>query len=219
MPAQHRFKTVEIMCDARLDVTADDGGDGALIFTDDRPCLGRGDHWQLRCDALDHRLHGPFVFGVTVGMQEGENDAVATGCNCSGDSLRHILFVRRELYLAGRQHAFGYAENPFTRDERFRPHGIEIVDLRDFQACNIKHVLEVFRGEQGDVLAVALDHRVDTDGGSMGEIGNVLRFDAVALFQRIEREKDFFSRRIGAGKHLQGGKRAGPIVKHGKIRK
>jgi hypothetical protein len=152
-------------------------------------------------------------------MQEGEHNSVATGCKGAGDSLRHVLFVRGELYLAGRQHALGYAENPFARDERFRPHGIEIVDLRNFQACNAQHVLEVFGGEQRDLLAVALDDGVDADGGTMGEIGDVLRFDAVALFQRIEREKDFFSGRIGAGKHLQGGKRAGPIVEHGKIRK
>jgi hypothetical protein len=61
----------------------------------------------------------------------------------------------------------------------------------------------MLRREQGQTQPLALDDRVDADRGAMGEVGDLLRPDAVALAHQANALEHLRARLVGPREHLQ----------------
>ena len=110
------------------------------------------------------------------------------------------------------------AEHAVAGDERRRPLGEQAIHIGDLEAGELEHVAEVLGREEGELQPLPLDHRVDADGGAMGEVGDLARADAVALAEALDALHDLAARRIGAREHLQALDLARLLIEHGEVR-
>ena len=207
------------MRDARLHIAADRGRDGALIFPNDRPGLVRTENRDLGRKPLDDRLGGELVRGIAIGMQERDHDPLGARRAGALDRPCDARLVEFVLNTAIRLQAAGDAEDEIACDERRGPLRQQVVHVRDLEACDLEHVAEMLRREQGEAQPLALDDRVDADRGAMGKVADLLRPDAVALAHQTNPLEHFRARLVRPREHLQRLETLRRLVEQREIRK
>ena len=173
---------------------------------------------QSRRDAGGDRLYLLLVRWIAVGMEESDDQALATDGHSGVHGLFRGLLVKREKLAPVRADPLVDSKHAAPRNERRGAAGEEIVHVRGLKARELEHVFEPPGRQQPERRTLALDHRIDADGRSVGEIGHRARVDSVTLRQNSHALHDFRPRAVRPGQDLERFKLSGYFVEKYKIR-
>ena len=163
-----RFEPFEIAIDQRRDVGVDGGRAPALELA----VLGqdfRGDRHQKPFGAQPFG-HALLVRGIHVRVQQTDgHDFGAQFAQAGGQTIERRL-IQRFDDRTRRIEAFGDADGQGRIDNRPRQRDEEVVQLRPRLAADAKDVFESLRRDQRHARALALEHGIGRDGGSVDDV-------------------------------------------------
>ena len=215
---QGRLQGREVARHERLHVAVDRGRGGALIFANDRPHVAGAEHRQVRRPLADQPLRLAFVRRIAIGMQQRQHDALGAQRDGLVERAAQAGGIERPVDGAVGQYAFAHRQHAVARDQRLRPSRHQVIRIGHLEPRQFQHVDEILRREQAEANALALDHRVDADGGAVREIADVLRLDAEAAAELRQPGNDLAAGLLRRRQYLQRRQTACRLVEGAEIR-
>jgi hypothetical protein len=214
---ERRLEGIEVAGDAGVHVGVDDGGRGSLVLAYDRP-HGRGrEGEQARRHVGGDGERGFLVDRVAVGVEEGDNQALAAPCPRRFDRLADVTFVERCLDGPVSAHALADAEDEFARYQRVRPRAEQAVNVRHRQPSQLEEVLEATGRDQRQACSASLDDGVDADRRAVHDRADRRHLQVVAGREQIEAGADLLARPLRRGQHLEREQRSGRLLEGAEV--
>ena len=167
LAAQIGFQRVQIIAHARAHESVERGGRGALVFAElAQDLVAEGDE-ERGVHAAQDVADDLLVLGVGVGVQEAHRHRF---------HARLFEFKREALdfggvdgghHIAAGGHALVHLEGVATLDQRLGAMEPEVEGLDAIAAPDGVDIAEALGGDERGERALALQHRVDGDGGAM----------------------------------------------------
>ena len=157
--------------------------------------------------------------GITVRMEEGDDNAVATDLADTCNGLAHAVLVEGVVYATVEKYTLPDTEDLVPADQWRSAARKQIVGIRHLQASNFEHVFEFRCREETEVDPLALDDRIDPDRRAVGEIVNLTRHDTISLAERRDSVDHFLARPVRRRQHFKCMHRSRFLVKDTEIRK
>ncbi len=215
---QGRLQGREVARHDRLHVAVDRGRGGALIFANDRPHVAGAEHRHARGPLADQPLGLPFVGRIAIGMQQRQHDPLGAQFDGLVERAAQAGVVERPVHGSVRQYPFPHRQHAVARDQRLGPSRHQVVGIGHLEPRQFQHVDEILRREQAEADALALNHRVDADGGAVREIADVLGVDAEAAPELRQAGNDLAAGLLRRRQYLQCRQAARRFVQGAEIR-
>ena len=181
LAAQIALQRAQIIAHARAHEGVQHRRGRALVFAELAQDFVAQRHEEIGLRAAQDLAHQPLMGGVRVRMQETDGDRLhAMGGELAGHAL-HLSGVDGRQNVARRVHALAHFEGELAIHEGLGPMEPEIERIDAIAAADGVDVAEAARGDQRRLRALALQHRIDGDGGPMQ---HVAEFRQVAMGQR-----------------------------------
>jgi hypothetical protein len=151
------------------------------VFAELGEDVGRDADRDLRQLFGEDCLGAAFMRRVGVGVQQADRDRFdAIGPQPLGDMPQRVLVERRHL-LTGRVEPAAHGVAILAPHQRFRPGAADIVKARPVLPADQQQIPETLIGDEGDMAAAALDHRVGRGRHAVPDINDIA---AAAALQR-----------------------------------
>ncbi len=170
--AEHRSDAGDVFLDDRLDERVGDRRARPLVLAPHRADLVADRHGGVRQDVADDGGHDPLVLGAQIGEEQADGDRQRfTGVSIAEPDQRlaqrgEAVGVERFGDLAAMVDAAGDADAVPPAHERARLDPVQVVEPLLVEPSDERNVGEALIGHVGDRRPLALDDRVDGDGGA-----------------------------------------------------
>ena len=163
----------------RFDIGVHDRGRDALIFLDLRQHVAGARYADVRQFSRQTFDRGEFVHRIEIGMQEAHRDRGRAGFLDRGDGLVQRGLIEWNQDLAIRLEPLAHAKSQFARHQRLRRRRAQIVAVGLEALAHFDDVAMAFGGQQRDLGALALQQRVGRNRRAMNQaIGRSQHFRA-----------------------------------------
>ena len=112
-------------------------------------------------------------------MEKADHHAVHALCPDGGRDLAQPFLVQGPVHRPVRQPPLRYLEAQRPLYERLRMVEMDVVHPGPGLPANLQQIAEAFRGHERDPAAAALDERVGSDRGAVGETAHPRGIEAV----------------------------------------